>query len=310
MSRWQRWSRRLLPDRRALAAAGLYAGFGAAWIFWSDRLLFDRSSDLPVVQLLGQWKGLAFVALSAAVVYGVARRRRPLRGRAATDDDGSSARLLALLGLAALLIVSLGVVGSVTALNGQRDDTAHLLRTLAAARAEQWGTWVREQQAAASRWDPTLPQWVERVRAAPTDPAATQALEAHLRALCLGARCVDARLLAPGANGRLDAPVLEPVNGVGDPTVSGALLSVARPVYLGAGTPPGRAGAALRRPARPAQPAAARRRQPGRGPAPCAGAGLGRRPARRAARRTGGGGAAGARARRRPAAATGEQRSG
>jgi diguanylate cyclase (GGDEF)-like protein/PAS domain S-box-containing protein len=111
---WQRWLDGL--DRRASLAALSYALFGAAWIVWSDRLLFGLSGDIEVLHSLGEWKGLIFVGLStvwmgmASWQHQLAPDKQPLAGRQ---------HLLVLLGLAAAVIAAIGVRAAVGVWQGQ-----------------------------------------------------------------------------------------------------------------------------------------------------------------------------------------------
>lgn len=61
--------------RPALRAAALYAVFGAAWIFASDRIVDRVVGDPDLRSIVQTLKGWAFVAVSAALVYGFVARQ-------------------------------------------------------------------------------------------------------------------------------------------------------------------------------------------------------------------------------------------
>ena len=62
-----------------LRVALLYALFGGLWILLSDRLLALFISDIAVLTSLQTYKGWAFVAVSAMLIYGLLRRELTLR---------------------------------------------------------------------------------------------------------------------------------------------------------------------------------------------------------------------------------------
>ncbi len=177
-------------DRSALTAALLYALFGVAWVLGSDRLLFGLSSELAVLRPLGQWKGLAFVALSALWVGVAGWRHRSQPGSAAMPG---SRRLLAVLSLAAATIVSVGVAGAIHASRGERREVSQMLAAVAQARGLLWSAWLQQRQRDAAGWraDAQLLQL-------PGAPGEPPALADRLQALCLQLGCVGARIEPPG----------------------------------------------------------------------------------------------------------------
>ncbi len=203
-----RWRGRL--DAGAIRSAALYAAFGVAWVLWSDRLLFGLSSDVTVLRALGQWKGLAFVALST---FWVGAARWKGRRRVADLMAGGSQRHLAVLGLAAAVIVGVGVAGAIRASRGEREETSRMLGVVAQARAAAWTAWLQERQRAAegARGDAELLQLASRSAG---DDAARRALAARLRLLCEPLRCLDARVEEAAGSA---APALraEPAGGQG-----------------------------------------------------------------------------------------------
>jgi diguanylate cyclase (GGDEF)-like protein/PAS domain S-box-containing protein len=107
-------------QRSAAAAALLYAAFGVAWILWSDRLLFGLASDRAALRALGEWKGLAFVALSACWVGVAGWCHRPA---SVVESLPGCTRLLVVLGLAMAAVVSVALVGTLrTSAAGLRSD--------------------------------------------------------------------------------------------------------------------------------------------------------------------------------------------
>ena len=72
-------------DRPALWIAGVYALFGALWIFLSDSLLATHISDPAVLTRYQTWKGWAYVLATALLVYVLARGA--LRRRARVEDE-------------------------------------------------------------------------------------------------------------------------------------------------------------------------------------------------------------------------------
>jgi len=89
----------------------LYAAFGMAWILWSDQVLFELSSDPAMLRFLGEWKGLAFVALSSVWIGAVGGRHRQAHAPA-RERLGGRRCLLAVLVLASALIVGVGLGGA------------------------------------------------------------------------------------------------------------------------------------------------------------------------------------------------------
>jgi diguanylate cyclase (GGDEF)-like protein/PAS domain S-box-containing protein len=115
VSRWFLPHRRARPHRPALVAATLYAALGMAWVLWSDQLLFSQSTAMPLLQALGEWKGAAFVIVSAAVVYAVGLGRSGSRPH--LDEPpvaGRFTRHAMAMALTAAAVVSLGIAGALT----------------------------------------------------------------------------------------------------------------------------------------------------------------------------------------------------
>jgi PAS domain S-box-containing protein/putative nucleotidyltransferase with HDIG domain len=97
----------------------LYALFGVAWIAVSDRLLEALVADPHVLTRLQSYKGWAFVAASAALIYGLVRRELDARERAEAALRASEERYQTLIALAndAILLVD---VASGTILDANR----------------------------------------------------------------------------------------------------------------------------------------------------------------------------------------------
>ncbi|WP_298351340.1 bifunctional diguanylate cyclase/phosphodiesterase [Rhodoblastus sp.] len=134
----------------ALKASLGYAAFGTAWIFFSDKMLaLLLGRDAFVV--LSSYKGFAFVAVTAVLLFVTLRR---LDGRAeAPGYDSVAFGRSGIVPVAALL--SLGIIG--IAAIASHDVTASLeRRTLDEARsivrlkADDLGRWLEAKEAAAA----------------------------------------------------------------------------------------------------------------------------------------------------------------
>lgn len=179
-----------------MGAGLLYALFGMAWILFSDRLLYGLSSDLLLLQSLGQWKGFAFVALSAALVYAVARRpgrSNPLSAIETTQTG--TAHLLLVLALTAAVIVIAGIAGAIDAARRERSTASTELRAVVSSKSVHWTAWLHERHSDAEFWrrDQDLQRLAERWRQAPHGTARISVL-ARMKELCAQTGCVQARL--------------------------------------------------------------------------------------------------------------------
>ena len=79
-------------SRPALKTALIYAGVAAAWIVVSDRLLMTMVQDRALLSDLATYKGWAFVAVTAGLLYAVIRRdlarvEREARARAEMEAE-------------------------------------------------------------------------------------------------------------------------------------------------------------------------------------------------------------------------------
>jgi len=189
-----RWVERV--DRRAMGAGLLYALFGIAWILFSDRLLYGLSSDLPVLLAIGQWKGFAFVALSAAMLYAAARRPGRSNMSTVTEITGTgTARLVIVLVLTAVVIVAAGIAGAVNAASQERQEAATEMHAVVSSKVAHWTSWLddRRSDAEALLRDHELQRLLLQWHKAPQGAVRTSLL-ARVNELCAQAGCVEARL--------------------------------------------------------------------------------------------------------------------
>jgi len=69
-----------LPNLRIdLRVALLYAAFGGLWILFSDRLLAAFTSDIDTLSRMQTYKGWAFVAASALLIFTLLRHELELK---------------------------------------------------------------------------------------------------------------------------------------------------------------------------------------------------------------------------------------
>ncbi|WP_144290436.1 EAL domain-containing protein [Chitinilyticum litopenaei] len=97
----------MLSNRKALKYAVLYLLAGILWIVFSDQLLAALIPNLYLFTILSTWKGLAFVVLSALVVY-LAARSKPAPRHLEPGQPGRQGRLLAVFLLLAGLVLVAG----------------------------------------------------------------------------------------------------------------------------------------------------------------------------------------------------------
>ena len=93
----------------AFRTALLYAVFGGIWIAVSDRVLEAMVADAHAISVIQSWKGEAFVAVSALLIYAVVRRELGAREHAEAALASSEERYHTLVDLAndAIVVVDI-----------------------------------------------------------------------------------------------------------------------------------------------------------------------------------------------------------
>jgi PAS domain S-box-containing protein/putative nucleotidyltransferase with HDIG domain len=93
----------------ALRTALLYAVFGGIWIAVSDRVLEAMVSDAHAISVIQSWKGWAYVAVSALLIYAVVQRELGARAHAEAALASSEERYHTLVDLAndAIIVVDI-----------------------------------------------------------------------------------------------------------------------------------------------------------------------------------------------------------
>jgi PAS domain S-box-containing protein len=139
-------------DLTAFRIAAIYALFGVAWIVFSDDLMLAVAPDTRIMARLGTWKGLAFVLVTACVIYLAVGRRRAL----ADADAGriGAARgswpLILIFILLASIIVAMGLLGVAHRVSSEKGSMYLRLQAIADLKIRQIGNWLDERQADAA----------------------------------------------------------------------------------------------------------------------------------------------------------------
>lgn len=133
-------------DRSAMRIAAIYALFGIVWIVFSDRIMLAVAPDIKVLAQLGTWKGLAFVLITACVLY-LTAGRRPIQ-----DSDGQfgAARgvwpLTLIFVILASIIVAVGLLGVAYHVTQQKAVMYERLQIVADLKIRQIEAWLGERR--------------------------------------------------------------------------------------------------------------------------------------------------------------------
>ena len=157
------------PGAQMLLRAVLaYAALSSLWVLGSDWLLTQLVSDPGWRAELGLFKGWAYVAVSALLLY-LGLRRGMTRARLLGQEDELALgrpRLWQRLSLGAtvLALLALGALAMAYALSQQRAQEAARLETIADLRAAQVQSWLGAQLSAARflQDDVELEDWYQR----------------------------------------------------------------------------------------------------------------------------------------------------
>jgi len=189
-----------------LAIALAYTAFGMAWILLSDRLLQAVATDTATLSTLGQGKGIAFVLVTAALVYMVAARRQAGDAANAAIPQDRPGRLMWVFALACAVIVLAGLVTQSGSAQRAVDHQVAQLRREAEMKAQIAQGWLerRTDEAHALSADAALRTSLLRWRQNP-DEASTAQLRKQLQVLLASAGYADALLLDGHANLLLSA---------------------------------------------------------------------------------------------------------
>jgi diguanylate cyclase (GGDEF)-like protein/PAS domain S-box-containing protein len=183
-------------DRGALRVCTVYAVLTSIWIYSSDALLGLMVRDAHRLAVLSTYKGLAFVVVSTALLYGLVHGLReraanpelPLPGERAAGVPSGRAPLLVFLTCAAVIGTGASFVYR-DAREGLRAEARAGLSAIADLKSRQVLEWLAERRANAETigQDPFLVPAVEAwlARGAPQDETAER----------LRARLVQARRL-------------------------------------------------------------------------------------------------------------------
>ncbi|MDO9227173.1 MAG: PAS domain S-box protein [Pseudomonadota bacterium] len=136
--------------RFALRAALFYALLGGVWIVFSDQAAEWLTSDPKLLVFISMFKGLAFVAVTALVLWvlllrGEGRQAAPAGENVeGMDSRARFPRLLMLL--PGLLILVLTAAGVSHVLRQQENEGMAELRAIADLKARQLTDWLRERE--------------------------------------------------------------------------------------------------------------------------------------------------------------------
>ncbi len=130
----------------------LYALLAGIWVLASDQLVGWLTHDPSLVVLLGTFKGLVFVALTALVLWWLLRRAgEPAAAAEADLADAPAARLpwwtILALGVAVLALTAAGIFH---ALRQQEAQGLAQLHAIADLKSRQLAGWLQERQDDAS----------------------------------------------------------------------------------------------------------------------------------------------------------------
>jgi diguanylate cyclase (GGDEF)-like protein/PAS domain S-box-containing protein len=190
-------------DRRAARIGLFYAAFGVTWIALSDRFLFGVAADTAVMTAISQWKGFAFVLVSAALLYVVAARmpQAPAVQPPASMGQFGHAALPWVFALVAGAIMLAGMAGVARTAREARDEVTGNLRTVAQIKVDLISSWLhnRRAEAAALVEATELRALAAQWRRQPDEPQRKRLLS-QLRALMFASHYGDFWLLdAQGA---------------------------------------------------------------------------------------------------------------
>ncbi len=132
----------------ALTSSALYAIGGAIWILTSDRLL-SRLFGPATFVLLSSYKGLAFVAVTSALLF-VALRRAAERGAAPETEErtrGSALPLVLLATAASILIAGSALVFYRSVAESLARNAISQARAMVDLKTRDLGRWLGAQQA-------------------------------------------------------------------------------------------------------------------------------------------------------------------
>ena len=194
-----RGAQQLLGSPLALALA--YAALGLLWILVSDRLLQAVATDVATLAALGRGKGIAFVLVSAGLIYVVAARHRREPAHAAVPFDRAG-RLMGVFVLLCAAIVTAGLVAYARSAQEPQQQQVQQLAREAQLKAGLVQGWLdrRLDEARQLAADPTLRSSFARWNRQP-DAGSGAALRQQLQILQASGR--HAQVLLLGLQGQL-----------------------------------------------------------------------------------------------------------
>lgn len=133
-------------DRSAVKIAVLYAVLGMAWILLSDRFVLGLTPDAGMLAQLGTWKGVAFVLITAFVIYLVAGRN----GEAPAGEESPMSRgvwpMVLVFVFLASAIVSVGLLGVSYHMEHHKVSMFARLQAVSDLKIGQIRVWLRERR--------------------------------------------------------------------------------------------------------------------------------------------------------------------
>lgn len=206
----------------ANTVALLYAFIAMLWIFFSSWLLDIALTDKSMLATVEQIKGIAFVFVTALLLRGVLRNRRP--PSLSTDSTAPSNKKLSVLILALLLLVPLISI-SILSFYGPRlkRETGAELAAVANLKSAQLELWIKErlQDVSAISNNPSFIDNLNRFRNN-NDADAAQRLRNQLTSVHNAYHYRDAALIDASGNNLLNPgdqvhpPLLQEMISLGD----------------------------------------------------------------------------------------------
>gem|GEM_PF-1426855 len=129
-------------NKYAVKMAAVYLIIGICWIILSDNIVALIAPNIAVLTQISSWKGIAFVLVSALVIY----MARLGHGEVRKNGNLNNAPLSLIFAIISIIIVLIGIGGTSFIAHNEKEKAVNQLKTVANLKINEFERWMNERK--------------------------------------------------------------------------------------------------------------------------------------------------------------------